>query len=65
MYEKPPNLRIIAYDPRTQAKQTITVPPGAIMELAGGKHSQYLAPTRRREMTKALIETLLLVFPKW
>jgi hypothetical protein len=41
-----PLFRVIAYDPKSRRKIPFFVPSGALLELAGGLHSQYLAPER-------------------
>jgi hypothetical protein len=59
-----PLFRVVAYDPKARRKLNITVPPEALLELAGGVHSQYLMPERRKELASILCDSLLCIFPR-
>lgn len=59
-----PTLKIIGYDPRSKKKSTYIAPPQAVLEVAGGVHSPYLDPNRRKELAKIAAESLALSFPK-
>jgi hypothetical protein len=61
---EPPTLKIIGYNPRSKRKTTYIAPPAAILEVAGGIHSPYLDPKRRRELAKIAGEALALKIPK-
>ena len=60
---KPPELKLIAYDPKDQRKIPVNLPKEAILELAGGEYSLDLDPSRRRELARLVCESLLLIFP--
>ena len=59
-----PQLRIVAYDPRSRQKSVLLVDKGAVCEVAGGVYSMYLEPVRRRELSRLVCESLQLHFPK-
>ena len=61
---EPPTLKIIGYNPRSKRKTTYIAPPAAILEVAGGVHSPYLDPKRRRELARIAGDALALKFPK-
>lgn len=63
LYE-PPSLKIIGYDPRSKRKTIYIAQPAAILEVAGGIHSPYLDPSRRKELAKIACDSLALKFPK-
>jgi hypothetical protein len=55
-----PPLRVIAYDPRTKFRDGVIIPPEAVLELAGGGYSPFLAPDKRRELGRVVCESLQL-----
>ena len=61
---RPPSLKIIGYDPRSKRKTTYIAQPAAILEVAGGIHSPYLDPSRRKELAKIACDSLALKFSK-
>lgn len=59
-----PLFRIVAYDPKSRRKLIVMIPPEALLELAGGVHSQYLMQERRKELAAILCDSLLCYFPR-
>jgi hypothetical protein len=55
-----PPLRVVAYDPKTKFRDGVIIPPEAVLELAGGGYSPFLAPDRRRELGRVVCESLQL-----
>lgn len=62
----PPTFKIIAYDPKTRRKLVLPVACDALLEIAGGVHSQYLAPERYHrcpsESWRLTLPSILLFF---
>ena len=59
-----PMMRLIGYDAASRSKSSMTLPPEAVMELAGGAYSPFLELSRRKELAKILCQAALCTFPK-
>jgi hypothetical protein len=63
LYDAPP-VRIVAYDPKTKLRSILVVSPEAVLEIAGGGYSKYLAADKRRDLGRIICENLELIFPR-
>ena len=59
-----PSFRIVGYDPRSKTKSTYVISNEATTEVAGGSYSQFLDPSRRRELARIICDGLQCIFDK-
>ena len=56
-----PLFRIVAYDPKSKATSVFMAEPEYIVQVAGGAHSGYLEPSRRKELARIVCESLTVI----
>ena len=59
-----PSFRVVGYDPRSKGKCTYVVANEATAEIAGGSYSQFLEPSRRRELARIVCDGFQCIFDK-